>query len=100
MSKKVQEPPPRIIDGENLRKEWEGVSKYLRMKELLKPPFTWQLWSGVLRIKLNDHTLIEFKNLEIGSSHYLDILDFVAEAIHEKWKREFGEPFREKREGR
>jgi DNA-directed RNA polymerase subunit RPC12/RpoP len=64
------------------------------LKELLKPPFTWQQWSGVLRIKLNDHTLIEFKNLEVGSSHYIDIMDFVSEAIYEKWKRDFSEPLR------
>jgi len=93
MKKKIQEPPLRIIDGENLRKEWEGVSEYLKIKELLKPPFFYVVDGRMKRtIKLADKIRIDIW-IDDDNVPDKELCEFFTAAINEKYVRDYIEPF-------
>ena len=71
------------------------------LKELLKPPFHRQdfshfVYDGNAAAVLEINTILTARlfSLDVRNQAEKELLEYIAEALNEKWERDFGEPLR------
>ena len=63
------------------------------LKELLKPPFTFDKDLGII-LDNNEMVLDDFADVHCTDEEMPMIAEFIVAALNEKWERDFGNPLR------